>query len=131
MSEKRWILVSDGTPQMWYLGKTDLTDENIDEHTILVLEECRAARTIMMPTQKGVSQNDFLAFHAFAKRPIRVRISARAWIWPDEDPDMLSEIEKLLEQEALAERVQRARDAGLSVPEDPQQTKDGFLTRIR
>lgn len=123
MSEKRWILVSDGTPQMMYAGQTTLDelslDKDIEAGKLIELTDCRAMRTILMPTPQdgGISQSEMLSPLSVARCGIRVKIKVQAYFWPDEDSATNSAfMRKILPVEA-AEVKHRAHEAGLVTPD--------------
>ena len=130
MNEERWIMMSDGTPQMYYVGKTDLTDEQIAAANNVCLTECRAARTVMIPGQKGVRQTDFLTYLSFTNKPIKIQIRPSSWIWIDQDPTMLQNFEQMLESIAAQETIERAERAGLSIARG-EVTPDGMRMKLR
>jgi hypothetical protein len=125
MTEKKWILVSDGTPQMAYAGKTDLTEEQIDErimqHKTVELTECRAMRTILIPGQDPnhpITQSNILTSHNIARGGVRMKILPTNYWWPEEDKNALAVLERQAENCAQAELATRAREAGLETGTD-------------
>jgi len=115
----RWIMVSDGTPQMMYAGKTKLEEEEIDRKmeagSPLELSDCRAMRTLMVPGQApgSITLNEMLAPLSISRAGIRLKVKAMAYFWPDEHPSaekVFLEKVKLVEK---AEITHRAAEAGL------------------
>ena len=103
----RWIMISDGTSQMMYAGKTALSEDELDDAIVMSrlieLNECRAMRTLLMPTpQGGVTQNEIITPISCARTGVRIKLRVRAYLWPDQDA--------LLEETFLG-RVKQAEDA--------------------
>jgi hypothetical protein len=117
--KERWIMVSDGTPQIFYVGKTDLDEaeirENLRAGRELTLTETRAMRTIVLPTPQGVNQSNMLTPVSISRGGIRMVIRPVSWFWPDEDKEgygvLLGQIEKC----DGAELKHRAEKAGLTL----------------
>ena len=86
----RWIMISDGTSQMMYAGKTALSEDELDDAIVMSrlieLNECRAMRTLLMPTpQGGVTQNEIITPISCARTGVRIKLRVRAYLWPDQD----------------------------------------------
>ena len=120
MSEQRWIMVADGTPQIFYVGQTDLTDSDIEEAIarggIIVLKEARAMRTIVLPTPQGVNQSNMLTPVSICRAGATLRIRPTAWFWPDEDKEGMDALNKQLESCGYAELKHRAEKSGIELP---------------
>ena len=124
---KRLICVSNGTPQMEYVGYTDVPEGALDEGVaagqMLTLTECRCMRTILMPTASGVEQSNILTPIGIARGGITLRVSPRSYWWPDQDADTLKALHKQLEVCCSAEISARCADAGLVAPDGPMKGK--------
>lgn len=131
MSE-RWIMVSDGTPQLLYTGKTELSDgqirEAVRQNDIIILTEARAMRTIVIPTPEGVNQSNMLTPISICRGGVKLRIKPLAWLWPDEDREAMSVLEKQLEKCGYAELKHRANKAGLVTPDGLKTPGSGRFT---
>lgn len=120
-SKTRWIMMSDGTSQMMYAGKTIMSEEAIDEaiaanHPI-ELTECRAMRTLIMPTPDGnVSQRDMLTPIGIAREGVRMKLKPLAYFWPDESKTTYTALMGTIEQAQHAEQAHHAREVGLVTP---------------
>lgn len=116
MSELAWLLVSDGTPQMMYAGKTPLSDDDISflaqKGTYLVLVECRTLRSILIPNAEGgiIIQNQLVPA-AICRTATTIRIKPTSYIRPDEAT--LKVLLKQIEQCETAELRHRTKEAGL------------------
>ena len=124
-SQKRWVLVSDGTSQMLYAGQTDLDEAELDEMVEagrpVELHECRALRTLLMPSPNGqVTQRDMMSPISIARRGIRVMVKVNAYFWPDEDKLTYKTFLETLDPVQRAEATQRAKDAGIVTPDEVQ-----------
>lgn len=110
MAEKhngRWIMISDGTSQMMYAGKTALSEEELDDaimmSRLIELNECRAMRTLLMPSpQGGITQNEIITPISCARTGIRMKLRVRAYLWPDQDAVL---------EEAFLGQIKQAEDA--------------------
>jgi len=131
MREERWIAVSDGTPQTWYIGKTDLTEDQVVQANSILLTECLMARSIIVPAQEGFGQTDFFAHLNFSKKPITLRVRPIAWYWLDQNEEMLKIFQVALEQKMQQDMIDRAKAAGLAIAGESQITKDGLRMKIR
>ena len=83
-------MVSDGTPQSMYAGKTALEEEELDERMAsgkaIELTDCRAMRTLIMPGHNGaITQSEILTPVCLARSGIRLKLRITAYFWPDED----------------------------------------------
>jgi hypothetical protein len=120
-SKERWIMTSDGTSQMMYAGKTVLDESAIDEHIVgnrpIELTECRALRTLIVPTPDGnVGQREMMTPLGIAREGMRVKIKPLTYFWPDESKATYTALMSALEQAKHAEQMHRAREAGLVTP---------------
>jgi hypothetical protein len=128
MDKARWIMMLDGTSQTMYAGKTTLSEEAIDgdmtANRPIELTECRALRTIIMPTPNGdVGQRDLLTPLGIAREGIRMKIKPLAYFWPDESEVTYGAFMGTIEQARHAEQVHRAKEARIILPE--MQVKPG------
>lgn len=103
----RWIMVSDGTSQMMYAGKTTLSEAELDDAIMLgqliELNECRAMRTLLMPSpQGGIAQNELMTPISCARTGVRIKLRVRAYLWPDQDAIL---------EEAFLGQVRQAEDS--------------------
>jgi len=116
MPEKRLIVVSNGTPQMEYVGVTDFTDKEIESSGMLELSEARCLRTILMPQGGSISQDIIMTPIGIARGPITMKLRPTSYWWPDQDEGAM----KALKMQTLAceksELVHRAKDAGIETP---------------
>lgn len=117
MSEARWLMVSDGTPQMLYIGKSALTDEEIEnvskEHRYLVLEECRTLRTLLIPRPDGVVLQNQLLPAGMCRGAAKIRVKPASYHRPDEDPATLGPVLEQIKQCEASELKHRAKESGL------------------
>ena len=120
-AKERWIMASDGTPQMIYVGKTTLTDEEINEARMngeyITLAECRVMRTIIIPAPDGVNQSNMLMPNSIARRGMTTRIVPNAYFWPDECDSTLEVLLDQIKKCESAEIKHRAKQAGLVTPD--------------
>lgn len=122
-AQRRWILVSDGTPQMLYAGQTELDEAEIDELAELgrpvELHDCRALRTLLVPGPNGqISQRDMLSPISVARSGIRVMVKINAYFWPDEEELMYKTFLETLDPVQRSEVAHRAKDAGIVTPDE-------------
>lgn len=134
MSEERWILVSDGTPQAMYAGKTTLSEEEIDKvianGQVLELKECRVMRTILAPSLEdpgGLSVSELLAPLSVARGAIRYKVKPKGYFWPDEHKATYRVLLKKIEPVEKAELKHRAKEAGLVTPDGMRTGPGGKL----
>lgn len=117
MSNSNWLLVSDGTPQMMYAGKSDLLDDQIEEIAqkggFLTLEEGRTLRSILIPNAEGgiILQNQLVPA-AICRTATPIRVKPSAYIRPD--AITLTVLRKQVEECEKAELKHRLKAAGLS-----------------
>lgn len=101
MPEKKWILVTDGTPQVEFLGKTDLNDDELNERmamgVAIPFEEVRCLRTILMPSPKGFNQTVSLTSISIASVETRKHIKPTGWWWPEKDDFAMRAISRYVE----------------------------------
>lgn len=119
--EKRWIIVSDGTAQTMYAGKTILgevaIDDCIKEGLAIELAECRALRTILMPMPNGaIALREMVTPIGFTRGGVRMSIKPTAYLWPHEDEKAYPGFLEALKTAEENETRQRIEDAGLSAP---------------
>lgn len=130
MSEKkmRWVLVSDGTPQIFYAGQTELNDDAIREavrqNDIIHLKETRAMRTIVIPTPQGVNQSNMLTPVSICRGGVDLHIKPTSWFWPDQDDEAYKVLLGQLDKCGYAEVKHRAAKAGIVTP-DGMKTQGG------
>jgi hypothetical protein len=120
-NESRWVMVSDGTSQMMYAGKTVLSEAAIDTCMAvgrpIELTECRTLRTIIIPGPDGsVGQREMMSPIGTAREGIRVKIKPLAYFWPDESDATNKAFANSVSQAEQAEQIHRAREAGLITP---------------
>jgi len=113
----KWVLVSDGTPQLLYLGKTPLDDSGISDRlsSFIFLGECRCLRTILVPGPQGVAQQNILTSNSIARAGILMRIRPVSWWWPEEDEDAMEVVQKMIEHAEVEELRHRVEKAGIVV----------------
>jgi len=122
VNNPRWIMVSDGTPQMLYVGKSPLTDEEIEEVAkgggFLVLEECRTMRTLLIPNPGGgvILQNQLVPA-GLCRSAAKIRVCPKSYIRPDEDKATMDPLLEQIKQCETAELTHRAKEAGLVTPD--------------
>lgn len=120
MSSSNWLLVSDGTPQMMYAGKSPLTDDQINllaqKGAFLVLEECRTLRSILIPNAEGgiILQNQLVPA-AICRTSATLRVKPSAYIRPNDAT--LKVLLKQVEECEKAELKHRVKAAGLVTPD--------------
>jgi hypothetical protein len=120
-NEGRWILVSDGTAQMMYAGKTTLSEEAIDEAIMInrpiELTECRSMRTLLMPNPNGsMGQSELLSPVSIARSGIRMKIKVAAYFWPEQDDKTAASFAAKLNMALQSEAQFRAAEAGIVTP---------------
>lgn len=128
----KWIMVSDGTPQMMYAGKTDLSEEEIDlaikERRTIALHECRAMRTILQPAGDGaISQSEMLSPLSIARAAMRVKVLPTAYFWPSENAATNDVLMRKIKPVEAAELQHRAQEAGLVTPDGMKTGSGGRL----
>lgn len=130
MSKERWIMVADGTPQIFYVGKTTLDDDKISflaqKGMFLDLEDARAMRTIVLPTPQGVSQSNMLTPVSICRGGFKLRVKPTSYFWPDEDEETMAALNKQLEQCDSSEIKHRAEKAGIHIAGAGAVTPDGM-----
>ena len=132
MSEERWIMASDGTPQMVYVGKTQLDDDAIEaigkSGGFLVLNECRTMRTILIPNPEGgiIMQNQMVPA-AICRGAATIRIKPVSYIWPDEDDATMGPLMDQIKKCSQSELQHRAKEAGLVTPDGMRVPSGGRL----
>lgn len=113
----RWIMVSDGTPQIFYVGRTELGDDQISflaqKGMFLELEEARAMRTIVLPTPQGVNQSNMLTPISICRGGVKLKVKPLSYFWPDEDKEGMEALNKQLGSCEGAEVKHRAEKAGI------------------
>ena len=117
-NESRWILVSDGTAQMMYAGKTALSEEAIDEAMMnnrpIELTECRSMRTLLMPNPNGsMGQSELLSPVSIARGGIRMKVKVAAYFWPEQDDRTAVSFSSKLDMALKSEAQFRAAEAGI------------------
>lgn len=119
--QRRWLLVSDGTPQMHYVGTSFLTDDEIDELDLkgeyLLLEDCRSLRTLIMPSPDGVLMQNQITPISLCRGAVRVRIRPTSYVRPDEDEATMKVLSAQIKKCEENELEHRMKEAGL-VPAD-------------
>jgi len=115
---QRWIIVSDGTPQTMYAGKTRLSEADLDsaiaKYELIELTECRAMRTLLIPApQGGISQNEIITPISCARTGIRLKTKVCSYFWPDEYEAMESAFMAQIKQAEEAEVKMRAARSGI------------------
>ena len=118
MSEERWVVVSDGTPNTRLVGKTSLDDDALasvlNRRSMMVLREVRAILTVAIPTAKGILyQSQMTALDFFKGAAPAVRLVPQMLYFMADDPSAMKEFETQLESIQLEER---ASAAGLHTP---------------
>lgn len=121
MDEKcdgRWIMISDGTSQMMYVGKTVLSEDELDDSImmsrLIELNECRAMRTLLMPApQGGITQNELITPVSCARTGIRLKTRVLAYFWPDQNAALEEAFMGQIKQAEDAETQIRAARAGI------------------
>jgi hypothetical protein len=130
VSEERWIMISDGTPQMLWVGKTTLDDEKIEEITaagkFVLLNEARTLRTVMVPHPEGFVQSNQLTPAGICRGAITVRVRPLAYIWPDEDEHTMKPLMQQVESCSQSEMKHRAKEAGITLAGGKNITPDGM-----
>lgn len=130
MSEERWIMISDGTPQMLWVGKTMLTDEEIEETTaagkFVLLNEARTLRTVMVPHPEGFVQSNQLTPAGICRGATTVRVRPMAYLWPDEDESTMKPLMQQVESCSQSELKHRAKEAGLTLAGGRDLNHDGM-----
>jgi hypothetical protein len=114
----RWIMISDGTPQMMYAGKTALSEGELDDAImmgrLIELNECRAMRTLLMPSpQGGITQNEIITPISCARTGVRIKLRVRAYLWPDQDAVLAETFLGQIKQAEDAEVQMRAARSGI------------------
>ena len=122
-AKRRWVLVSDGTSQMLYAGQTELDEAEMDECVEagrpVELHDCRALRTLLVPSPNGqVTQRDMLSPISVARNGIRIMVKASAYFWPDEDELMYKTFLETLDPVKRSETAHRAKEAGIITPDE-------------
>jgi hypothetical protein len=116
--EAHWVIVGDGTPQSFWVGKTTLTDDEICEAArkgdFILLDEARTLRTLLLPREDGalVQSNQVLPA-GICRSAVPVRVKPVSYFWPEESPGTLRPLLEQLEKCSRAEMVSRAKDAGI------------------
>lgn len=119
MGKRRWILVSDGTTQTMYAGKTDLEEEELDkrmsEHRPIELFDCRAMRTLIMPGQQpgAFTQTEMLSPISISRTGMRMKVRVMSYFWPDENDATNKLFMDKVRQVEKAEAAHRASEVGL------------------
>ena len=115
---------------VFYAGRTELTDSQIEgivrEGGIVVLEETRAMRTLMIPTPQGVNQSNMLTPISICRGGVRLRIRPISWFWPDEEEEAMEVLLNQLERCDHAEVKHRAAKAGIHLAGTGAVTPDGM-----
>ncbi len=116
--EKRWIIVSDGTAQTMYAGKTRLKEETINarisQNIPIKLTECRALRTLLVPMPNGsVGQKEMVSPIGIARTGICFTVTPSAYFWPDEDELTNRTFKEALKPAEESEMQHRVEAAGL------------------
>lgn len=117
MVERRMICVSDGTPQMEYVGTTHHSEQGIDEiiknGEVLELHDCRCMRVLLMPMGGQISQDIIMTPVSIARGPVQLKIKPSTYWWPDQDEAGMKALLKNIEACKASELVSRAKDAGI------------------
>jgi len=120
MKEERWIVASDGTPQMAYIGKTKMDDDEviatIEDGGVIVLTECRALRTILVPNEEGIAQQNYLTPHNIALDSVTITIKPVSWWWLNEDKFASGKYKEMMDACQKAALATRAKNSGLVMP---------------
>lgn len=122
-SEERLICVSDGTPQLRYIGKTDLSNDSILERVqankVIRLTEARCLRTILAPAPAGgFGVQCFITGIDHCTKSIPIWIKPTSFFFADDASDADVEgLNKLIEACEKIEVQHRAEAAGLVTPD--------------
>jgi hypothetical protein len=116
--KERWIMVSDGTPQQFYVGKTPFNDDMVSNiakhHEVLPLTETRVMRTMLVPNMEGgVTQSNMLTPISICRSGVDFKVKPLAWLWPEEDEATMAALRKQLDKVEGAEVKHRMSEAGL------------------
>jgi hypothetical protein len=131
VSEQRWIMVGDGTPQMLWVGKTTLDDTEIDklsmEGRYMVLDEARCLRTVLMPNpQGGIIMQNQLTPAGICRGAATIRVKPASYIWPDEDQATMGPLMEQVKNCSQSELKHRAKEAGIELAGANALTSDGM-----
>ena len=119
---RRWIVVGDGTSQMAYVGKTCMDDSALhalsSERGFLVMDECRALRTLLLPSPEGgvVMQNQLTPI-GITRGAVRMHVLLTTYYWPDEDEATFRALTDQIKRCEEVEMAHRAKEAGLVTPD--------------
>jgi hypothetical protein len=119
-----WVVISAGSNQEMYVGKTDLTDFIMRDHVargeMIELHECRLIRTILLPTGTGsVQQHSIVMPYSLNRGPAIVYVRPVSFMFPDDETAKL--IEQQVKRSEENDVRHRAADAGLIVPDKAKQ----------
>jgi len=123
------FVLSDGTPQMLYVGKVPQDKCKIveyprigkelrllpDDDGYVTVYECRCIRTIMVPTPEGIGVNNSVMSLGMSNCAIMLRIKPTMYYWAGQND---GDFDKLVQSIASCERNEqehRAKAAGLVV----------------
>ena len=128
---KRFVLISDGTPQILYLTETDLDVEAISDHmqnnTPMLLTECRILRTLMIPSQDGIVAQNMVTSYGIFRGPVEIYVRPTSFVFPDQDDAVMAALQKQLKHCKENEIRNRAADSGLvMVSPGPRNNPDGL-----
>lgn len=127
--EGRWIMMSDGTPQTLYVGKTKLTTEEIIEarsnNELIEITEGRVMRTVILPTPEGINQSNMLMPNSIARRGLTHYVMPASFFWPDECDATMEVLKDQIKKCEGSEVKHRLKQAGLVGP-DGGTTPDGM-----
>jgi len=124
------FVLSDGTPQMLYVGKVPQsqlkieTQPGLGKNMIIVPEadgfitvhECRVIRTILVPAPQGIAINNSTQSIGMASGGVMIRIKPTMYYWAGQNDSDFAAIVKSIDQCELSEREHRAKAAGLALP---------------
>jgi hypothetical protein len=131
--EPRWLLVSDGTPQMHYVGKSILSDDEIDELSrrggYMHLGECRSLRTLVMPGPEGIIIQNHVHPISLCRGAISIKIKPTSYTRLDEDEATMNMTLQLIKRCEEIELAHRVKDAGLVPAGGARVDHEGKLVR--
>lgn len=122
MSEdnKRWIVISNGVPQREIVGKTDMTDEEVqqavDKGQVIKLEEARYLQSIHLPTPAGIAQSIQIVPIGLNRSHITLRTKVVYFYDPQQEEAGYKELLHQMEVCEKNEVEHRAKDAGIETP---------------
>jgi hypothetical protein len=114
-----WIIVSAGSAQEMYVGKTELEEAEVmgrvQQRGVLLLDECRVIRSILIPNAGGgITNNAVVMPVSINRNPVQVVVTPVAYFWPDAETVKL--LEEQIKKSDDSNVRHRAKDAGLELP---------------